>query len=299
MKNNYEDFIDYQFYSTGPFWHLYTPGTNQEIIFHSEEDYKYGITSSAISVDKSVRIIASAIMSNHIHDILAGTEDACINYFERRKAKLMRYSRARGRDIDFNQFNCLTAPINSINSLRNEIAYVNRNGYVVTPGCTPFSYKWSTGMYYYNPAACIGGVPFSKLKYREKRSITHSRIMELPASYLVKDDCIFIPSFINIKEGESWFRDAHQYFNILSKNREAFSEVAKRIGDEVFLTDNELFESLCSYCRKHYGVSKPSSLPPNDKITVAVMMKSELHASKGQIRRMLNLSDNLIRELFP
>lgn len=35
------------------------------------------------------------------------------------------------------------------------------------------------------------------------------------------------------------FRDAHQYFNLLSKNYEAYSEEARRLGDIVVLTDEE------------------------------------------------------------
>ncbi|MBP5335836.1 MAG: hypothetical protein J6Y61_08640 [Bacteroidales bacterium] len=86
---------------------------------------------------------------------------------------------------------------------------------------------------------------------------------------------------------------------MLSRSREAFGEVAKRLGEEVFLTDNELFEILRTRCRKNYGESRPSALSPNDKLSVAVMMKTEFHASNGQIRRMLKLPDQLIRELFP
>lgn len=307
MKNNNEvmsfarkeDHLNFLFCSKGPFWHLYTPGINQEIIFHSEQDYKYGITSSAMSIGSSVRILAFAVMSNHIHDILSGTEQDCLDYFERRRSFLKRYIRSTGKTVDLSHFNCSIKPITDLTTLRTEITYVNRNGYVVNPDCTPYSYKWSSGMYYFNPPACEGGSLFSELTFREKRRITHSRIVTLPPSFMVKDNVIHIPSFISIKEGEGWFHNAHQYFNMLSRNREAYSEVAKRLGDEIFLTDNELFEALCSICSKQYGVNKPSFLSPNDKIAVAVMMKKEYNASNGQIRRMLKLSDQVVRELFP
>lgn len=294
-----EDYLEYLFLSKGPFWHLCTPGTNQEIIFHSDEDYKYGINSAAMSLDKSVRIIASAVMSNHIHDILAGEEIACYEYFERRKLFLRRYSQVTGRKVDFSSFNCSILPIENLSALRTEIAYVNRNGFLVNPQCTPYSYRWSTGMYYFNPAACSGGRLFSELTYREKRAITHSRLVDLPSNYLVKDGSILFSSFVCIKEGEGYYSDAHQYFNLLSRNREAYSEVAKRLGDEIFLTDNELFDALCGRCRRQFGEARPASLSPNDKISMAVIMKKEYHASNGQIRRMLKLSDQAIKELFP
>lgn len=37
-----------------------------------------------------------------------------------------------------------------LRTLRNTIVYVNRNGYVVNPAYTPFSYPWGTGRYYFN-----------------------------------------------------------------------------------------------------------------------------------------------------
>lgn len=294
-----EDRLEYLFKTKGPFWHLCTPGTNQEIIFHSEEDYNYGITTAAMSLASPVRILATAVMSNHIHDILSGTERACLDYFERRKSFLRRYCQNKGLKVDFSLFNCSLLPIENLSALRTEIVYVNRNGYLVNRQCTPFSYRWSTGMYYFNPAASAGGRPFSELTYREKRLITHSRLVELPCDYQVRDGAVLIPSFVCIKEGENYFSDAHQYFNMLSRNREAYGEVAKRLGDEVFLTDNELFDAICGRCRKQFGESRPAALSPNDKIAAAVMMKKEYHASNGQIRRMLKLSDQVVKELFP
>lgn len=41
-------------------------------------------------------------------------------------------------------------PINDLKALREAIVYVNRNGYVVNPSHTPFSYPWGTGRYYFN-----------------------------------------------------------------------------------------------------------------------------------------------------
>lgn len=294
-----EDHLEYLFHAKGPFWHLCTPGTNQEILFSQEEDYRFGISSCALSLEEGVRILALAVMSNHLHDILAGTEEACLRYFERRRKLLRAYLFACGRQPDMSGFTCKLLPIGDLRALRAEIVYVNRNGYVACPEHTPFSYPWSSGMYYFNPAAWEGGVSYADLPYRTKRLITHSRISELPNSYQVKNGALHIPSFASIKEGEAFFQDAHQYFNLLSRGREAYSEVAKRLGDEVFLTDNELFDAVCALCRTRFDIAKPPQLGANDKIQVALQMKQSWHASNGQIRRILKLDDRVIKELFP
>ena len=294
-----DDYLEYLFRQRGPFWHLCTPGTNQEILFQKHEDYCFGITSSAVCLDGSVKVYAMAVMSNHLHDILAGQEASCRVYFERRKKVLKHYFNAAGHRPDLRDFDCKLLPINDIDALRAEIVYVNRNGYVACPEHTPFSYPWSTGKYYFNPAAWEGSEAYSALAYQEKRKLTHSRCLDLPDGFRVKDGTMHIPSFVCVREGEGFFRDAHQYFNYLSRKREAYGEVARRLGDEVFLTDNELFDAVCSLCRSRFGQSRPSSLSPNDRITVAVTMKQEYNASNGQIRRILRLDDRIVRELFP
>ena len=294
-----EEACEYFFHAYGPFWHLCTPGTNQEILFSTPEDYGFGVSSAAISLSDAVQEYALAIMSNHLHDILSGRKDDCLYCFEERKKRIRSYLLHTGRKVDLRNFTPELIPIEILTALRNEIVYVNRNGYVAHPEHTPFSYPWSTGMYYFNPEADGGALRYSSLSYEGKRAVTHSRLMDLPDDYLVKNGYIHIPSFTRIHEGERLFRDAHQYFNLLSRSAEAYSEVAKRLGDQVFLTDDELFSAICLLCRKEYGQSRPSALSPNDKISVAVRMKKQYAASNGQIRRMLRLDAAVVQELFP
>ena len=287
------------FHSFGPFWHLCTPGTNQELLFISPYDYGFGVTSAAISLTDTVLVYALAVMSNHLHDILAGRRDNCLDYFEQRKKRLRSYLVSTGRKVDLKYFKPDLIPIESLTALRNEIVYVNRNGYVAHPEHTPFSYPWSSGMFYFNPAADCDAMRYSSSSYQGKRAVTHSRVMDLPCDCSVKNGAIHIPSFVRIQEGERLFRDAHQYFNLLSRNAEAYGEVAKRLGDRVFLTDDELFHALCTLCRKDYGQSRPAALSPNEKIAMAIKMKRQYTASNGQIRRMLRLDANIVQELFP
>lgn len=294
-----EEECEFYFRSHGPFWHLCTPGTNQEILFVSQQDYGFGVTSAAISLSDAVSEYALAVMSNHLHDIVSGRREDCLEFFEQRKKRIRSYLSGIGRKVDLRYFKPDLIPIESLSAIRNEIIYVNRNGYVAHPEHTPFSYPWSTGMYYFNPAANGDAMRYSSLTYEVKRQVTHSRLMDLPDHYRVKDGAIFIPSFIKVQEGECLFRDAHQYFNLLSKSAEAYSEVAKRLGDQVFLTDDELFSALCVLCRKEFGQPKPTALSPNDKIAMAVRLKKQYAASNGQIRRMLRLDANIVQELFP
>ncbi len=85
---------------------------------------------------------------------------------------------------------------------------------------------------------------------------------------------------------------------MVSKNYEAYSEVAKRLGDDIFLDDEDMFAVLLNMCRRKYNDSKPTLLPQRDKLDVARLMKKDYNASDGQIQRMLKLDRSVVEELF-
>lgn len=293
-----EDYCEYLFNSRGPFWHVCTPGNLQECIFLSDSDYRFGVNSAALTKGPVV-IYASSVMSNHLHDIVGGESDEVLEMFAKRKRLIQRYVKETGRAVDLKQFDCSLIPIESLKVLRAEIVYVHRNGYLAHPSFTPFSYPWSSGWHYFNPGLDVDGVPFASLPYKEKRMLCRGRILPLPDDWIVKDGMISFKSFVDVECGERFFRDSHQYFSLLSRSHEAYSEIAKRLGEQIFLTDDELFSAVCTLSLRTYGQSRPSALAPDEKVSIAVEMKKKYNASNGQIRRILHLDAQIVKELFP
>jgi hypothetical protein len=109
----------------------------------------------------------------------------------------------------------------------------------------------------------------------------------------------FIPSFCDIQLGESIFRDARSYFNSLTRNAEAFSQIASRLKDTIFLTDEELYSALCSHISKEYSIKSPAQLSVQQKIDTARQMHFGYNASNQQLRRMLQMDLSILDELFP
>lgn len=288
------------FSNGGPFWHICTDGQSMEIICETEEDYKFAVTVIAIAAALTgVKILTFQVMSNHIHVIVEGLESMCKDFFSEIKRRLRRYRNSNGRFASFEKFEASFIPIDNLRSMRYEIAYSNRNGYLANPYCTPFSYPWGAGYLYFNPHAFVtAAAPLGDLTRDEKLKLCRSRIPDLPAGYMVKDGLILPQSFCAIKYGESLFRDAHQYFSIVSKNYEAYSEIAKRLGDDVFLTDDEMFAALSMLSKKKYGDGRVTLLPNASKIELAKTMRSDYNASEGQIQRLLRLDRGTVSELF-
>jgi hypothetical protein len=297
-----ENQCDYLFNQSGPFWHLCTPGHLTEILFTTDEEFGFGMNLMGICADRFpwLKIYTFELMNNHLHCILSGGRKDCEDLFEMYHARLQRYLVITGREADLSAFKASLLNIPDMQALRNEIVYINRNGYLVKSSFTPYSYLWGAGYLYFNPIyELIPSTAFNSLTLRDKRNICRSRDVAMSERIRVFNNIILPSSFCCIKEGEHFFRDAHHYFNLLSKNFEAYSEIAKKLKDSVFLSDEEMYSAVQSMCLKGYNLSKPVLLPSAAKIDIAKKMHYDYNASNKQIQRILKIDAGIIESLFP
>ena len=290
------------FQQSGPFWHLYTDGKKMTDFLCTEEEFNSAMIALAVVtvVFTKVRIITFELMSNHIHLILNGRKEECLELFERFKLRIRKILRMTDRIIDWTRFKADILQIESLNTLRNEIIYVNRNGFVVNPRYTPFSYPWGGGYAYFSPV--INHLPAKTLKelgFNRSREITHFREIRTIDVLRFVNSVVFIPSFCRIDIGEGMFRDARSYFNSLTRNSEAFSQIAQRLKDSVFLTDDEMYAVAVMYAEKTFGNKQLPILSPEQKIQLSKELHFKYNASNQQIRRITKLDLNILNELFP
>jgi REP element-mobilizing transposase RayT len=295
-----ENRCELTFSNSGPFWHLCTPGNLTEILCENDKDYRFLVSLIGIvAAITGISVIAFAVMSNHIHLILNGPEEKCRQFFSIYTDKLRYYYKRTQRYKNISALTYDLIPITSLAMLRTEIAYVNRNGYVALDGYTPFSYPWSSGILYFNYCAeMMSGTPYQSLSYTEKRELCGGRLIDLPENYEVIEGQLSPRSFCSYKFGEAFFRNAHHYFSLLTKNSEAYAEVAKRLGDTIILSDDEMFATLTHLCQREYSETRPSMLPNETKLEVAKRMRRDYNATSGQIQRMLRLDANIVSSLF-
>ena len=290
------------FIANGPYWHVYTDGTMMQNIFTSKEDFIIGMwcLAAARHLCKSVRAITFELMSNHVHLILAGTKEDCIKVFDLFAARLKKAFPKTQRAIDWSKFKMDILPIEDLQALRNEIIYVNRNAFVSNPAYTPDSYPWGGGCAYFCPwLKYLATRPLGELPVLTQRALLHTKKIEPFADLRIIDSMPFIPSFCDIQLGESMFRDARSYFNSLTRNAEAFGQIASRLKDTIFLTDEELYSVICSHISKEYSVKTTSQLNAQQKIDTARRMHFDYKATNQQLRRMLRMDLSILEELFP
>ena len=94
------------------------------------------------------------------------------------------------------------------------------------------------------------------------------------------------------------FQDARSYFHLLTRNAEAFSQIASRLKDTMFLTDDEMFVVAARSAAEEFS-AKLGVLTPDQKIQLARKLHFDYNASNQQLRRLLKLDISLLNEMFP
>ena len=287
----------------GGVWHLCTPGEKQPLIFKNDADYAFAMTLVAMCAHDcpTVQIVTFEIMGNHVHFVVCGSESRILSFFALFKKRLQRYFASTGEWTNLTRFSCeRPIPIDSLESMRNQICYTNRNNFVVDSHHTPFSFPYGANSYYFTPKAKQSKDRFfGELTLREKRSLIHAREPNYPNDYIITDGYFSPMNYCRLDIGEAVFRDARHYFNKLAKGIESYKEIAAIIGDSIFYTDDELFDTLRHICKEKYGGLRPMLLGISEKTELARTLRYDYNADNEKIRRMLNLPTEYLNQLFP
>lgn len=300
VRNEWE--LERLFRESGPFFHVHTRPLETGVIFMNDEERAVAMVYIAIAAMLAgVEVLAYALMSNHFHFILRGQEGRCKDFYAQLAKMLGMYFSRHGRTGVLDTVDDpIPTPITTLKQLRDEIAYVIRNPFVVRRDINPFAYTWCSGFLYFNPMLSMLKLqPASALTLREKRALTHSRDLSLPMDLALVDGQVFPGSFVNYRLVESMFTDCRQYMFWVFKNVEAQVEVALRLGDKPSLADDDILSISLQICKKDFGAKGPSSLTEIQKYELAKRLKYDFYASNGQIARFTTLQPRAVDALFP
>ena len=103
-----------------------------------------------------------------------------------------------------------------------------------------------------------------------------SRNPHLPVGFRIINGHIAPTEYCAIKLGMAMFRNAHQYFYMVSKNIEAYEKLATELDDGEFLTDSELFSLVVRIVKSSYNTDSLRNLTQSQKLDLARKLRSEL-----------------------
>lgn len=289
------------FLSEGPFWHLVT-SEKMPVILRDDCEFAVGMNlfASSCSLYPGLKVLAFTWMNNHLHAVIGGDYDAVLSLFETLRRRLVDVFSKKGGHVGLSAWACKVIGVSDLGYMRNLIAYVHRNGYVVDKAVTPFSYVWGTGHVYYNAPRTGVQHRLHDLPVRIKREIFRSRDVFGPDEWIVVDDRYIAPeSFCDVGLGMAMFRNAHQYLSALTKNVEAYSQIALELMEDNFATDNELYSVVARLCKQDFGVNTVRDMDQGSKVQLVRKLHYDYRAGNSQISRITALPQSFVDSLFP
>ena len=77
------------------------------------------------------------------------------------------------------------------------------------------------------------------------------------------------------------------------------SQIAKNLGDQISVTDEEMYSIASNLSNRLYSVRQPSLVANQQKVELAKKLHYDYNATKKQLRRILRLDLSVLNELFP
>lgn len=300
-----EEECELLFRRNGSLFNANTP-ENHPLVFSTEEDFKAGMSILAVcaNVFPNIKIYAFQLMSNHIHLIIGslhtrqsdGPEHQVQEFFNYYVDRLEKYF---DRSRDFNNFKLKLFPIHQLSYLRNAIVYVNRNGFVVNNEVTPFTYPWGSSSYFFQPLA----IRYSQLAGKAigiiaLRKLMHTRTCDKYKDLKIIDGFVSPLEFCDVSTAEGFFRDAKQYFYLISRKVEAYSDVAKSIGEAIFYNYYDLYTAALRMAKEQYATNDLRTLPSAAKIEMSRRLHFDYNASAKQLQRLLSVDADILSAIL-
>ena len=285
-----------------PFAHYCSPPLQDALLYGNEKDLGSILNFMAIALmfAPNCRLLAFAVMSNHLHFILEGEPAWCETFIGKFVEFLDNYFRYNGKSALCGQIKFSPTAISSLKQLKDEIAYVIRNPFVVRTDVNVFACPSTSGYLYFNPLLRKEGIFASDLKGRALRDFLHTKkVFALTDRFRILDGIAQPWSFVDYERAMSFFSSAREFVTWTLKNIEGQVEVALKLGETPSLSDQELISVVFKLCKQRYGEMQPSKLEEKDKMKLALTLKNEYYASNGQISRTLGLSPSLVNSMFP
>ena len=272
---------------------LSTEHLKKGLWFRDNEDFRLAMNYVAIQAASSpdVVVLAFILMSNHVHFVLVGTDeavDAFINGFKhrysiyyRRKYGVKEFLRHNGVDKQ--------SISDSDEGPEKAIAYVQMNCVAANICTHPSQYPWGTGNTFFNPS-CIAGKRLADLSGRARMKLMHSESGLLPDDWSIGVDGYILPSsYVDVTRVEMIYHTPRRMNYFLFNS----SKAKKRLVADEHLPsfrDQTILSALPELCRSLFQKDFFSQLYPDEQSEFARQIRFRFSADATQIARVCGIT---------
>lgn len=271
------------------YYHVYTKGLEDDVIFRCDEDYVAGMNYVPVVLNgKDIFVLAFVLMSNHFHFILYATQQDAIEFINAYKILVSRYIFEKYGVSEL--LRKVKAGVSVIRDeseeLKEKIAYVLNNPTAAGINCFATGYEWGSGRCYFSGIRRQDmNVPLSSYSVRAQRTLLHSHV-KLPQDYMVTSRGYINPmSYVDWSQVERLFcrvTSLQYHLNMSGKNKNP-SRYSLVFSDEL------LINVIAQMLDKQYGGLPVSELSAESLRFLVKDINRRFNSSAKQLARVLAL----------
>ena len=269
------------------FYHIYTKGLEDRIIFRDLQDFIVGMNYVAIAQYKTkIKILAFVLMSNHFHFAVQATEAVARAFINMFKKLLSAYIQRRYMQSAYLRrvITSCDMVLTSDDGLKRLIAYILDNPVRAGVNYVAFAYPWGSAACYFSDNES-SSVSVATLNARIRKTLFRSHVV-LPDSYRLGTQGYILPSsYIDVKFVETLFgrpKSLEYYLSISASSRKA-----KR--DSVMFSDEVVSMAMHELLTNKYGIDSVCKLDPELQKSIVRELRTHFNASSKQIARLTGL----------
>ena len=277
------------------YYHLCSRGTNLDLLFHCDDEFKEAMNIIGICAWKiPVEILAFCVMDNHFHFVLHG-EESIVKQFSSRIALM--YKTRRGRRENAGPLEKIKWSVNlidNLNYLKNSIAYILRNPWMGGFHGMLSSYPWSSISLYFlystSLARYIGGCrSIEEVPITEQRRLLGTREI-LPKEWLITPDGYIWPgNYVSWHEVEDIFEHPQDFLWRILKVNEARKMNMDLNAHLIQISDQEVQHAALRHAKQLFNKENIHDLHREQRLQISKLLIDELGASQKQLGKILHL----------
>ncbi len=278
-------------------YHLCTDGWKEGKLFHTPEQYAFGMATVALMTLKfGVKVCSFELMPNHVHMLLTGTGQQCLDCYYFLIQRINKRLKSDGYPLLPPDYGFKLIPIDDDHSLRHHIVYLMRNKYE-KGGCTPCGHMWGTGYLVYNQlAGLITGTKVKDMKIRRLERRIGSRI-PLPEEWEIHPVLGILPSnYIDVERILILFPTVKDFMTAMVKDYESYVRISESTGETIEWSETEVKDVLARLCDVIFPQKRLYHLTPDEKCRLAVQADDKYHIPTHLLARALYISEYIIRQ---
>ena len=276
------------------YYHVYTKGLEDDVIFRDRSDYVVGMNYVAVALKVAgVDLLVFVLMSNHFHFLVYADRLSALKFIDTYKRVISRYIRNTygvSKLLRTIETSCSEVDMND-EAIKRLIAYILNNPVKAGVNCFPQNYEWGSGKCYFsNIDYTKDSRPLSELGTRERRRLLHSRAI-LDDNYMINSQGYVEPeSYVRKDLVEKIFRSAKSFEYFLSISSRNLRSDSSEDSKQVVFSDTLVLSGVNEILEKRYESLDVSELSELNRSKLILELRKVFNAPPKQLARVLGLT---------